>query len=304
VSALIECENLSHFYGSKQVLKEVSFTCQAGEPIALVGPNGAGKTTLFSILCHYFTASSGQVHIMGHKPGSGALFSMVSALPQDALLDPAFSVLRQLTFYGQLRGFNKKQAGQEALRVLALMELTDSAHVLPTELSHGMRKRAAIAQALIGSPKLVLLDEPTAGLDPINAKNVRHRIEDLSAETTFVISSHNIQELEQLCDTVLYLDDGQLKKTLQHKSEAHQDNQKSYLTIQLEGAPQAAAVSAVSALNGVINVQSEQKNTFIICYDAKVNANLDQQLLHFLAAQSWPYRCLIKGRTLEEKLFR
>ncbi len=303
MSYLIECEGLSKSYGNKQALKDVSFTCKAGEPIALVGPNGAGKTTLFSVLCHYFKPTSGTVRIMGHAPGSPALLSQVSALPQDALFDPAFSILRQLMFYGQLRGFTKNQARQEALRVLALMELTDSAQAYPTDLSHGMRKRAAIAQALMGSPKLVLLDEPTAGLDPANAKNVRQQISRLSGETTFLISSHNIQELEQLCDTVLHLENGQLKKTLQHKSGNDQNSQESYLTVQLEDAHKNTVLEVVSKLSGVSQVKSEQKNEFVICYDAQVSPDLDQKLLHCLAKESWQYRRLIKGKTLEEQLF-
>ncbi len=303
MSLLIECESLSKSYGHKQALKNVSFTCQAGDPIALVGPNGAGKTTLFSILCHYFKPSSGTVRIMGHAPGSQALFSQVSALPQDAMFDPDFSILRQLMFYGQLKGFTKKQARQEALRVLELMELSDSACAYATALSHGMRKRASIAQALMGSPKLVLLDEPTAGLDPANAKNVRQQISKLSGETTFLISSHNIQELEQLCDTVLHLDKGQLKKTIQKKNNAYQNNQESYLTIQLEDADKKLALRVLSGMNGVKEVMSEQKNEFVICYDAQTAPDLDQQLLRCLANQSWQYRRLIKGQTLEEQLF-
>ncbi len=303
MSALIECENLCKHYDGKQALNNVSFQCQAGEPIALVGPNGAGKTTLFSILCHYFSQSSGTVKLLGHSPGDRQLHGQVSALPQDAQFDPAFSIIKQLNFLAQLQGFNKKQANLESLRVLELMELTQSVNSLPSELSHGMRKRAAIAQALIGRPKLVLLDEPTAGLDPGNAKNIRQQIAKLAGETTFLISSHNIQELERLCDTVLHLEHGQLKQQINSRSSIHEDVSQSFITIELESVDQALFIDRVSKMFSVANVLSENKNEFVIGYDGQSTPDFDQHLLKNLADNNWKYRRLIKGKTLEEKLF-
>ena len=303
MSALIECENLTKFYGGKQALKNVSFQCQAGDPIALVGPNGAGKTTLFSILCHYFSQSSGMVKLLGHNPGDRKLLGQVSALPQDAQFDPAFSVVKQLIFLAKLQGFNSTQAKQESLRVLELMDLGQAVNALPSELSHGMRKRAAIAQALIGRPKLVLLDEPTAGLDPGNAKNIRQQISKLAGETTFLISSHNIQELEQLVNTVLHLEQGKLKQTLQHKRTQPLSNSQSFITIELESLSKQEVISVLSQLQGVGSVKSDNQNEFIIGYDGQQVPDLDQKLLQQLVKQSWQYRRLIKGKTLEEKLF-
>lgn len=303
MSALIECENLTKFYGGKQALKNVSFQCQAGDPIALVGPNGAGKTTLFSILCHYFSQSSGTVKLLGHNPGDRKLLGQVSALPQDAQFDPAFSVVKQLIFLAKLQGFNSTQAKQESLRVLELMDLGQAVNALPGELSHGMRKRAAIAQALIGRPKLVLLDEPTAGLDPGNAKNIRQQISKLAGETTFLISSHNIQELERLCDTVLHLEHGELKQQINYRSSQQEDLSQSFLTIELEGVDKASFIENISKMNSVANVLSEQKNEFVIGYDGQSTPDFDQRLLKNLADNNWRYRRLIKGKTLEEKLF-
>jgi len=164
--SIIQCDNLSKQYGNKLALDTVSLTLTQGAPIALVGPNGAGKTTLFSLLCGYIQPTNGSISILGHKPGSKALQGLLSALPQDAALDPNFSIVSQLQFFAQLQGMTTKAAKQEALRVLALVDLTDSAEAKPKSLSHGMSKRVSIAQALMGSPKIVLLDEPTAGLDP------------------------------------------------------------------------------------------------------------------------------------------
>lgn len=302
MNTIIECQNLTKFYGSKKALNNVSFTCQEGEPIALVGPNGAGKTTLFSIFCHYFTASSGTVRLLGHELGDKALFGQVAALPQDAQLDPAFSISRQLRFFAELQGFKVKAARVEALRVLELMDLSQVANALPAALSHGMRKRAAIAQALIGNPKLVLLDEPTAGLDPANARNIRQQIAAISSMTTFMISSHNLQELERLCDAVLYLEQGCLEQQ-SHLSDHVNDREKSTLTVHVDKVERQLFINTIKVMPSVDFVSSDQRNEFVITYDATQQPNFDQQLLKLMAEQQWGYRRLIKGKTLEEQLF-
>ena len=299
MSLVIDCKNISHSYGSKLALNNINFAIEAGEPIALVGPNGAGKTTLFSILCGYLKPSSGSIKIMGHQPNAAALFGRLGALPQDAQLDPRFSVLKQLLFFGRLQGLSKFQAQQEAERVLDLVGLSQSKDVKPQELSHGMRKRIAIAQSLLGKPELILLDEPTAGLDPINARAIRKLIGELSTEATFMVSSHNLDELEKLCGTVLYLDNGRLMQ--QQISDA--SSNQGYLTIQLLEELTAEKLALMESLAVVEQVEQTQRLEYLITYDDQLEPFFDQQLLQFLADNALKYRQLIKGRSLEEQLF-
>ena len=297
--SLIACHQLNKSFASKKALDNVSFSCESDSPIALIGPNGAGKTTLLSILCDYLRPSSGTVEILGLPPGHRELRGKIAALPQDAQFDPSLSIGHQLQFYARLQGCSRQQAKQETLRVLHLMDLQNNLDNLPGSLSHGMRKRAAIAQALIGNPKLVLLDEPTAGLDPANAKNIRQQISAISGNTHFIISSHNIHELERLCQSVLYLNNGQLT---QENLQQTPDNDR-YLTIHMTDIDKQQWLSAVQNLDGVKNVHSDQKNEYLICYDDVIAPQLDQQLLKLLADKNWPYRQLIRGKTLEDKLF-
>ncbi len=301
---LIEARSLVKNFGSKTVLDQLNFTVHAGEPVALIGPNGAGKTTLFSILCGYLTPDSGQIQLFGQQPGSAALFGKVSALPQDAQLDPVFSLNRQLQLYGQLQGMNKATAQSEANRVLQLVDLNEYANAKATMLSHGMRKRVAIAQALLGQPELVLLDEPTAGLDPANALQIRQLIAKLSEQATFVISSHNIFELERLCGTVLYLEHGKLQ---QHSLTQQQQQQHAaatgYLNLLLEQADSARVKTALQQLTGVLRVEQPQKNEFAIYYDKSLAVALDITVLTLLRQQGWFYRSLSQGQTLEQQLF-
>ncbi|MCL1050617.1 ABC transporter ATP-binding protein [Shewanella abyssi] len=296
---LIECKGLSKSYGSKQALKQVDLSLEAGEPIALVGPNGAGKTTLFSLLCGYITPTAGEVRILGHKPGDNALLGRVASLPQDASLDPNFDVLTQLVLFATLQGFSKADAKAEALRVLSLVDLADCASQKPKSLSHGMAKRVAIAQALIGSPELVLLDEPTAGLDPANAKKIRELVTELAGKTTFIISSHNLDELEKLCGQVLYLELGQLTQSV-----SMDDNQQDqYLTLTMQQCDPDKILAAVMALPDISSIEKKQHNEFLIKHNSEEAYAIESALFSLFKHNNWQYKAILRGRTLEDKLF-
>lgn len=303
MKTLIEATDLSYTYGAQRVLDRVSFTVEAGEPVALVGPNGAGKTTLFSLICGYLPLQSGSLRVLGEQAGSSALAGRLGALPQDALFDPAFSLHRQLSFYGRLQGMSKVAAQQEAERVLNLVGLSEHSQQLPTRLSHGMRKRLSIAQALLGSPELVLLDEPTAGLDPVNAMQIRQLIAHLSGQASFLISSHNIFELERLCGTVLYLEKGVLVRQGAVSTTGAQQAKQSYLTVVLEASVPASVSQLLAQLPGVLDVQQQQKHEYQLVYNPDLATDVDLQLLQLLASNGWQYRQLSKGLSLEQQLF-
>ncbi len=300
-SPMIRCHNLCHSYAGKSVLSQVSFELTTGEPIGLVGPNGAGKTTLLSILCGFILPTSGSVSLFGHKPGASALNGKVSALPQDAKLDPSFTIGDQLNFYARLQGLSKQQALYETTRVLDAVALKNSIKEKPDTLSHGMTKRVAIAQALIGSPELILLDEPTAGLDPVNTRNIREIIAELSPSTTFMISSHDLAELGRLCQQILLLEKGNMSSMQLNTSE--QDSPTRFITLQMEACPATEVRHQLKQLAGVLRVSNPQKNEFIIEYNPATEPKVDIKILTCLTDNNWQYRQFSQGKTLEEKLF-
>lgn len=300
MSTLIQCTDLNKSFGRKAVLKQLNFELQLGDTAALIGPNGAGKTTLFSILCGYLPADSGSAQILGQPAGSQALFGKLGALPQDAQFDPSFTIGEQLKFYARLQGLSAKAAAIETSRVLSLVDLATEAKYKAAALSHGMRKRAAIAQAFIGAPKLVLLDEPTAGLDPANALAIRKLISTLSGEISFLISSHNIFELEQLCNKVLFLDKGVLNSNV---NKAPTANSPQYLTLQLEHDIEPALLQQLQQLAGVQSISQPQKKQLVFSLLPQHADSFDIRLLQCLASQHCAYRSLTKGQTLEQKLF-
>jgi ABC-2 type transport system ATP-binding protein len=269
--------------------------------VGLVGPNGAGKTTLINILCGFLRPTKGSAQLLGYKPGATELIGKVSALPQDAKLDPGLTIAEQLTFYARLQGFDFKQARAEVIRVMEAVDLKSSLNEKPVALSHGMGKRVVIAQALIGNPQLIMLDEPTAGLDPVNTRNIRSIIAELSSESTFIISSHNLEELDRLCPQIILLENGIIKS--QQTNQIENERSTRFITVQMEPCPASELVAKLQTLDGVMQVSSSQKNEFIIEYNPQIQPRMDQQIMNCLADNDWNYRQLIQGKSLEEKLF-
>jgi ABC-2 type transport system ATP-binding protein len=300
-SSIIECRQLTHVYSGKVALSDVNFVLDAGEPIGLVGSNGAGKTTLLSILSGYLHPTSGIVRLFGYPPGAMELIGKVSALPQDARFDPSFTIGEQLVFYARLQGLSKPQAAIEAKRVLDIVSLTDVEYEKPYALSHGMAKRVAIAQALIGKPDLVLLDEPTAGLDPVSVRTVRTIISGQSSITTFIVSSHDLAELDRLCKKILLLEKGVLQPQPIMVSEQQANTR--FITLQMENCPAQELIAKLQELDGIIRITNPQKNEFIVEYNPGLQPSMDQQLMACIRANNWNYRQLSHGKTLEEKLF-
>jgi len=298
--SLVKLQGLTKRYSGTLALDNLDLDLQAGDPIALIGPNGAGKTTLLSLLCGYILPSSGSAKVLGEAPGSALLHGQLSALPQDAQLDPRFSVVRQLNFFARLQGMSRRQAHTDVARVLDLVQLSDSANKKPAELSHGMRKRISIAQMLLGSPKLALMDEPTAGLDPPNVKMIRELIVENAQGTTFIISSHNLDELEKICSSVVYLDQGRLREHIAIDQVEHDEG---YLTVRMSSVNPEEFTAAALGLDAVLEVNKKHQDDYVITYNSAESKNVDQALLQLLASHGWRYRHLINGRTLEDKMF-
>lgn len=301
---IIDVVQLSKRYGDKQALDNISFQLSKGAPVALVGPNGAGKTTLFSLLCGYIQASTGSIKILGENPGSSALFGRLSALPQDAQFDPRFSIATQLNFYARLQGMSNAQAKKDTERVLDMVGLSDVINSRPSELSHGMRKRATIAQALLGTPEIVMLDEATAGLDPVNAREIRNIVAEHAHHTNFILSSHDLSELERLCEQVIYLDNGQLK---QHQTLSNDDNTR-YLTLRMQKNHEEFSTKLLQ-IPSISDVKLTQDREYLITIhqletmDKEQVESAEMQLLKILAENNWPYAQIINGKTLENRLF-
>ena len=207
---LINIEGLVKKYGSVTALEDVNLVLEAAGPAGLIGKNGAGKTTLLSILSGTLKPDKGVVQVMGSTPESSAVKGRISMLLQDANFKRGIPIDVQIKHFARLLGMSRTQADLEVRNILEKTNNSAYAHSKPHALSYGQRKRLAIVQALIGKPELVLLDEPTAGLDPVAASEIRSLIREWSRDTAFIVSSHNLYEIEDICKTIILLDRGHL----------------------------------------------------------------------------------------------
>lgn len=213
MQSALEFIDVKRSFGRVAAVNGLNFSIPDGAVAAFVGANGAGKTTTFSLIGQFLKLDSGSIRVFGttlaeYRQRGGA----IGLLPQDMQYFEERSVGRQLDLFARLGGLTAIESEVEVERVLRLTKLLDKQSAKAGELSHGMRVRLGVAQALIGKPKLILLDEPTAGLDPRMQAEFRNVVETVRGQTTLVISSHNLIELQELCDYCCMIDKGQLIK--------------------------------------------------------------------------------------------
>lgn len=211
MSNSLELQNIIKFYGRRQALAGLDLKVPTGSIFGLIGSNGAGKTTSMAATVGLLQISSGNINLLGEGPFDPAKHTgRVSLLPQDSRLPLHSRVVDLLVFYGQLQGLPEGVLKESIDNVLDWVHLQDRRYSPVRTLSHGMMRRLTIAQAFLGHPELVLLDEPMSGLDPREASRIRHILHRRRGLQTIVISSHNLHELETLCDRAAFIEHGKL----------------------------------------------------------------------------------------------
>jgi len=191
---------------------DVSFTVADGQICGLLGPNGAGKSTIMNILTGYLSATSGQVTVAGHPlpEEADAAKACVGYLPEQPPLYPEMTVQEYLTFAAELKGVKKAERKEQVCRAARRTGLETVLPRLIRSLSKGYKQRVGIAQALLGSPRLIILDEPTVGLDPAQVIEIRKLIRELGRAHTVILSSHILSEVQAVCQQILILSKGHL----------------------------------------------------------------------------------------------
>ena len=200
-------------YGRHAALNGFTLAVPSGSITGLVGRNGAGKTTWMMTVAGFVIPDAGEVSILASGPFDarrhGGRFTI---LPQDSDLPNEGRVRALLIGYARLQGMTKKDAAKSADELIEVMNLTDKANASIRSLSHGMRKRVMVAQAFLGHPDVVMLDEPLSGLDPVEAERLRSFLLSLRGKTTLVISSHQLDDIEKLCTHVAFVADGKVER--------------------------------------------------------------------------------------------
>ena len=209
---MIEVSHLTKQYGNHLAVDDVSFTVADGQICGLLGPNGAGKSTIMNILTGYLSATSGQVTVAGHPlpEEADAAKACVGYLPEQPPLYPEMTVQEYLTFTAELKGVKKAERKEQVCRAARRTGLEAVLPRLIRSLSKGYKQRVGIAQALLGSPRLIILDEPMVGLDPAQVIEIRKLIRELGRAHTVILSSHILSEVQAVCQQILILSKGHL----------------------------------------------------------------------------------------------
>jgi ABC-2 type transport system ATP-binding protein len=207
---MLQIENLTKAYGNRSVLQDLTMNISPGEIYGLLGPNGSGKTTTINILCNLLRADSGKITI-NNLPVSDATKSLIGVAPQENLLYKTLSCEENLNFFAQIYGLNNQQRRAQVRKCLKAVNLIDRASSTVETLSGGMQRRLNIAVALVHQPKLVILDEPTTGLDIEARYEIWELILSLKAQgITILLTTHLLDEAERLCERIGILKNGKL----------------------------------------------------------------------------------------------
>lgn len=209
---MIEVKNLVKKYGSHLAVDHLNFTVESGQIYGFLGPNGAGKSTTMNIMTGYLGATEGEVLINGHnildEPEAAKHF--IGYLPEMPPLYVDMKVREYLEFVAELKKIPKKDREEQIIKVMDMVKLADVEYRLIRNLSKGYRQRVGLAQAILGFPEIIILDEPTVGLDPKQIIEIRELIRELAKDHTVILSSHILAEIQEVCDYVMIISKGRL----------------------------------------------------------------------------------------------
>lgn len=297
---MIEVSHLTKKYGGHLAVNDLSFTVEDGQIYGLLGPNGAGKSTIMNILTGYLSATSGTVTVDGHAlpEEAEAAKACIGYLPEQPPLYPEMTVSEYLLFAAELKGVKRGERKQQVLRAARRTGLEEVLPRLIRNLSKGYRQRVGVAQALLGSPKVIILDEPTVGLDPAQVIELRTLIRELGRAHTVILSSHILSEVQAVCEQVLILSGGRLVAVGTPEELSARLTPHSVLRAVALGSRETV-LAAVTAVPGIekAEVQSEQDGAVRLTVQSASGADRRAEVSRALAAAG----CTVLELTAETK---
>ena len=291
---MVEVSHLVKRYGAKTALADVSFSIPAGEVVGLLGLNGAGKSTTMNILTGYLSATAGTVRIDGHDilTEANAAKRCIGYLPEAFAFYPEMRVNEYLSFCCDLKGVTARRAEREA-HIAAICERVGLTHVrtrMIRNLSKGYKQRVGFAQALIGNPKVLILDEPTVGLDPSQIIEIRELIRQSGQSSTVIVSSHILSEIQAICDRVIVIHNGQVIADDSPERLSRKMLATHRAVVRVLGAPEAvtAALSAIPNLREVRPLSEKEPGAWDYSIAGQPDTDIRADVFRALAAADLP----------------
>jgi len=287
---LITVENLTKRYAAKTAIDSMSFQVERGEILGFLGPNGAGKTTTMRIITGFMPASDGTVRVDGFDVFEKPLDvrRRIGYLPENPPLYLEMPVTGYLRFVAKIKGVPKDRIDSEVSRVMDRVNITDVKDRIIAKLSKGYKQRVGIAQALLNDPPVLILDEPTIGLDPKQIHEVRELIKDLAGKHTVVLSTHILPEVEQTCHRVIIIDRGKIVAVDTPRNLRSQLQGGERVTIEVNG-PAQQIISTLKSMAGVVDVQkvgeAGERHRFQV--EGELNKDIRSDIARAIVQRGW-----------------
>ena len=305
--AMIEVKDLTKYYGSYLAIENVNFQVGKGEILGFLGPNGAGKTTTMRIITGFMPPSSGSASVGGYDVVDKSLEARkrIGYLPETVPLYTDMTVQGYLGFMGTLRGMNPKRTRARTAEVIDVCRLGDYRKTIIGKLSKGFRQRVGIAQAILHEPEVLVLDEPTIGIDPIQVVETRSLIKELGREHTVILSTHILPEVSMVCKRVVIIHEGQVvaEDTPRNLAERLQGVEK--VQVEIRG-PDDQVSKALSSIRGVMSVSTSldgDRGTYTV--EAKQGLDLRTTIAKVVTSNGWGLLTIqLVGMSLEEIFLR
>jgi len=305
---MIDVENLTKYYGQRAAIRDVTFNVGKGEIVGLLGPNGAGKTTTMRILTGYLPATSGKAVVAGFNVADNPMEvrKRLGYLPETVPLYTDMTVYAYLDFTAKLRGVPGKGRKRRVEEVIDLCRLGEVRNKVIAKISRGYRQRVGLAQAIVHNPQVIILDEPTVGLDPRQIIEIRQVIRDLAGGHSLILSTHILPEVSTLCDRVVIINRGRVlvEDTLANLQQ--QGTEAERLRLEVRG-PVEEVRERLSALAGVASVEmvaeteegNESREFSRYLVNATTGSDLREQIASAIIGQGWG---LLEMRTAQPSL--
>lgn len=283
---MIQVAHLTKRYGPKTAIDDVTFSVEKGEVLAFLGPNGAGKTTTMRILTGSLPATSGTAQVAGYDCFDQPMEvkRVIGYLPEIPPLYTEMTVTEYLTFVGRIKGIPLSQIPNALDYVMQRLALGEVRGRLIGNLSRGFKQRVGLAQALVHNPPVLILDEPTAGLDPKQIIEIRELIRELAGSHTIILSTHILPEATAVARRVVIIHEGRIvaQDSQERLSARLRRSEKVSLTLKT---PPAEAREELATLSGVLSVHQDEVNTFLV--EAELGRDLRDDLARFVVARQW-----------------
>ncbi|MFP3904265.1 MAG: ABC transporter ATP-binding protein [Armatimonadota bacterium] len=298
---MIEVEDLTKYYGPHRAIHEVSFSVDRGEIVAFLGPNGAGKTTTMRILTGFMPASAGTASVAGYDVYSHSVEARrhIGYVPENPALYEDMRVNQYLAFCGRLEGLSSAAIGESIDRVIETCGLTERYDQIIGRLSMGFRQRVCLAQALLHDPDVLILDEPTLGLDPNQIRQVRDLIRSLGGDHTIMLSTHILPEAQAVAERVIIINHGEIVAvdTPEALMSQLRDSQTILLKLQKTDDASMDRLQELAWVDGVTTVPEDNQSFYIDTSAGTDDARAD--LAEFVVKQGWG---LLELRAIEMSL--